>query len=126
MTTPGTTPGEACPCCLQAQEDIKAAVAEALADPLAMLERLAREFDGCAEANSRDFDGVWAMVEIGKRGKVYYAVNGRRYPREEAAAMLAAGELGQRFRFYTRVGGHQWDRAGYEAEVERLFEGGKK
>ena len=37
MTTPGTTPGEACPCCLQAQEDIKAAVAEALADPLAML-----------------------------------------------------------------------------------------
>jgi len=41
-------------------------------------------------------------------------------------AMLAAGELGQRFRFYTRVGGHQWDRAGYEAEVERLFEGGKK
>ena len=37
MTTPGTTPGEACPCCLQAQEDTKAAVAKALADLLAML-----------------------------------------------------------------------------------------
>jgi hypothetical protein len=71
---------------------IDACVAEALADPLAMLERLAREFDGCAEANSRDFDGVWAMVEIGKRGKVYYAVNGRRYPREEAAALLKGGD----------------------------------
>jgi hypothetical protein len=32
MTTPGTTPGEACPCCLQAQEDTKAAVAKALAE----------------------------------------------------------------------------------------------
>ena len=40
MTTPGTTPGEACPCCLQAQEDIKAAVAEALADPLALIRDL--------------------------------------------------------------------------------------
>ena len=58
---------------------------------LEKLEWLAREFDGCAEANSRDFDGVWAMVEIGKRGKVYYAVNGRRYPREEAAALLKRG-----------------------------------
>jgi hypothetical protein len=59
---------------------------------LEKLEWLAREFDGCAEANSRDFDGVWAMVEIGKRGKVYYAVNGRRYPREEAAALLKGGD----------------------------------
>jgi hypothetical protein len=35
--------------------------------------------------------------------------------------MVAAGELGARFRFYTRVGGHQWDRAGFEAEIERRF-----
>jgi len=40
MTTSGTTPGEACPCCLQAQEDTKAAVAKALADPLALIRDL--------------------------------------------------------------------------------------
>ena len=41
MTTPGTTPGEPCPCCLQAREDIKAAVAEARELLVEIVERLA-------------------------------------------------------------------------------------
>ena len=35
-----TTPGEPCPCCLQAQEDIKAAVAEARAPLVEALRRV--------------------------------------------------------------------------------------
>jgi hypothetical protein len=54
-----TTPGEPCPCCLQAQEDIKAAVAEAR-EPLRMLEALAKMGTYCRRPDVQ----VWHIFGV--------------------------------------------------------------
>ena len=100
MTTPGTTPGEACPCCLQAQEDIKAAVAEALADPLAQLEALAKD-EYCAILRTGGEESftvsVYSEPDMTKGGFHYWIAEpgedeATEVPRTEALALLKGGD----------------------------------